>query len=268
MNAELRTHLIPFILAALVTPVVVATCLAGDTTPPIWWPDLAVYLVLGLTLFGASSLYHTAVGTPLEETLNKVDHWGIHLLIAGTGTVHMKVLPAVLESRVPMMLGIVWALAIGGVLYRVALGDRVRKPLVMVVYGAMAVTVLPTIDWNGDLSAPPMLATYGALAMYAFAAGVLFPRKHLHAWWHIGTVAGYVLAGPHARALGGRRGALRRGLGQDPRSRGALRSFLGARHDRRGPRSASPVLRGTGQGHLVRGPASHDRCRGRGGAAE
>lgn len=203
MTPELRSHLIPFLVVAVVGSLAAAGWLLADAAPPGWWSDVARYLALGAVLFACSSLYHLAVGTPLEEALNEVDHLGIHLMIAGAGTLHMQVLPAIVAERVPWLVGALLALAAIGVAYRVRRGDRASGPLVLVLYGLMAATMPAALDWDSpELLAPAMLVTYASMVVYGASVILFFlpsrkveGKEHLHTAWHLGVVTGYVLGG-------------------------------------------------------------------------
>jgi hypothetical protein len=90
---------------------------------------------------------------------------------------------------------VVWGLALVGMVYRLRQGERSSKVVVMVVYVAMALTIVPTVDWGGELFAPAMLLTYAGMAVYAASVALLFPKEELHAKWHLGTLVGYALSG-------------------------------------------------------------------------
>ena len=196
MDLEQRTHLVPFVLLGLALGVLPAVSFVLGHDP--LGTHLALYGSYGLVMFGCSSLYHLSIipsDRPQAELMNKLDHLGIHALIAGTGTLHMQVLPAIRDERVPLMTSVLWVLAATGIAYRFHAGDDAKTWFVMPLYVLMAATVIPTIDYGGPLTDPRMLATYAAFLVYGLSAALLFPREHLHAWWHVGTVAGYVLAG-------------------------------------------------------------------------
>ncbi len=195
MSANQRTHLVPAVIVALALGLIPAVYRLLVLPLPPWWGGLATYLGLGLAMFSFSTLFHSVNGPRLEEAMNKLDHLGIHLLVAGTGTLHMQVLPAIQLSRVRPMLAILWALTLTGIGYRFLRGAKARRGVVMGIYIAMASTVVPTLDYGGPLFSLPMLSTFAALAVYGGATALLFPHEDLHPRWHLATIVGYLLAG-------------------------------------------------------------------------
>lgn len=201
MSNELRTHLYPFIVVTLAA--VAAHHLAARGVGPAWLASarFAAYLQAGVLLFGASSIFHTAAGTPLSETMNKLDHLGIHVQIASTGILHMEVLPAIARDRELLGVNVVHAMEIAlvvlvvvGMAVRMARGDATGR-FALVVYGLMALTVPAALDYGELLDHPAMLLALAGLTVYALSAALLFPRERLHALWHTGVVVGWVLAG-------------------------------------------------------------------------
>lgn len=200
-TADLKTHLYPFVAVGLISAALGGWQVSQGADLPTWWPWLMFYAGLGVLLFGSSSLYHLA--KVIEEPpvsawthrMNKLDHIGIHAIVAGTGTMHMAILPSINGDRVQPMLAVLWSLAAGGSLYRLVRGARVNGKLVMTLYGLMSATFLPVIATGEHLWDPAMCFTYAALAVYAFSVKVFFTKKELHGWWHVGTVVSYILAG-------------------------------------------------------------------------
>lgn len=136
-----------------------------------------------------------------------MDHLGIHLMIAGTGTLHMQVLPCLHPTRTGWALQALWGLLALGVLHRLIRGDASSGKLSMGVYVLMACTMLVAFEYSRDmLEHPTLLLVPATLFVYGFSAvGFFLPagdegrpreeRERLHAYWHVGTVVGAVLAG-------------------------------------------------------------------------
>ncbi len=144
-----------------------------------------------------STLYHSLVRTRARPVLHVLDHSAIYLLIAGTYT------PFTLVSlRGPMgwtLFGVVWALAVAGVVAKsVAMDHFTRGPLAVIstaiylIQGWLVIFVgrslLNAIGWHAML----WLAAGGL----AYTLGVVFFAldrvRYFHAAWHIFVLAGSI----------------------------------------------------------------------------
>lgn len=140
--------------------------------------------------YTTSTLYHSIQHQRAKPVLRALDHSAIFLLIAGTYT------PFTLVSlRGPWgwsLFGVIWGLAVAGIVLRLVLRGRFHG-LVVGVYVAMGWVVVvaakPLFDhvpWAGLI-----LLAGGGLA---YTAGIIFYRWHRlpynHAIWH-----GFVLVG-------------------------------------------------------------------------
>lgn len=109
------THFIGLIMAALGTaPLLVR---ASRHSSPIYMISMAVFMASMILLYAASTTYHTFDISPsVNKLLKKVDHMMISVLIAGSYT---PVCLLVLNGRLGLIiLGIVWGLAITGILIK------------------------------------------------------------------------------------------------------------------------------------------------------
>ena len=109
------THFIGLIMAALGTaPLLVRASRHGS---PIYMISMAVFMASMILLYAASTTYHTFDISPsVNKLLTKVDHMMISVLIAGSYT---PVCLLVLNDRLGLiLLGIVWGLAITGILIK------------------------------------------------------------------------------------------------------------------------------------------------------
>ena len=137
-----------------------------------------------------STLYHSLVRTKARHVFHVLDHSAIYLLIAGTYT------PFTLVSlRGPVgwwLFGIVWALALAGVIFKsLAVGRfAVASALVYLFQGWFVVfaakPLVHAITWHGTL----WLAAGGV----AYTLGIVFfamdRRRYFHAAWHLFVLAG------------------------------------------------------------------------------
>lgn len=154
--------------------------------------------IVGASVFGAtalavyltSTLYHALAPSRAKRILRVLDHCAIYLLIAGTYT------PFTLGVlRGPWgwtVFGIVWTLALVGILLRVNAGSR-RPRAVTALYVAMG--------WVGIVAAKPLLDAMPGWGLFwllagglAYTGGVAFyaaPRlKYGHFVWHLLVLAG------------------------------------------------------------------------------
>ena len=151
----------------------------------------AVFGVTLVLLYLASTLYH-AIPTPrAKATLRVLDHSAIYLLIAGTYT------PFTLGAlRGPWgwsLLGVIWALALAGVVAKFTLGFRFPR-LSTVLYVGMGWLVVVAIHPLVSNVSPAGLgwlvaggACYtGGVAFFATDARV----RYGHAVWHLFVLAG------------------------------------------------------------------------------
>jgi hemolysin III len=152
--------------------------------------------VFGATLvllYTASTLYHGVQAPRWKAALRLVDHSAIFLLIAGTYT------PITLVNlRGPWgwsLFGVIWLLALVGIVLRVAVRDVPHAALVGLYVG---------MGWAVVVAVDPMLrnVAVGGLVLLAcgglaYTAGVVFyvwrRLPYHHAIWHFFVLAGSVL---------------------------------------------------------------------------
>ena len=151
-----------------------------------------VYGASLVALYLASTLYHAARTPRSKRLLQVLDHCGIYLLIAGTYTPFTLV-----TLRGPWgwtLFGLVWGLALAGILFRVIFGTR---------YRAVAVVSYVMLGWLCVVAVKPILelVPLGALAWIAagglaYTAGVFFFAAkripHHHAIWHVFVLGGSI----------------------------------------------------------------------------
>ncbi|RMH57581.1 MAG: hypothetical protein D6679_06270 [Candidatus Hydrogenedentota bacterium] len=148
-----------------------------------------------ILLYAASTLYHSLPGPRVTRIFRILDHSAIYLLIAGTYT---PVLLVSIRSNAALawsLFGVVWALALIGILFKAIAIDRYEKTAVL-VYIVMGWLCLLGI---GEIKAA--VGTTGIALLFAggvsYTVGVVFydnPRVPLsHALWHLFVLAGSIL---------------------------------------------------------------------------
>jgi hemolysin III len=150
-----------------------------------------IYSTTMLLVYLASTLYHGWPQTNTKSVLQLIDHAAIFLLIAGTYTPFA--LGPLRASGGPVMLGIVWALALSGVIMKATRGALRHPKLSMTLYlgtGWIALAFIRPLALAIPLSALVWLVTGGI----AYTAGTLFfaneRLRYGHFIWHLFVLAG------------------------------------------------------------------------------
>ena len=182
------THGIGAVLSAIgtVVLVVLATSL-GD----LW--KVTAFSIFGLTLlmlYLASTLYHSSRHPRLRETFKTLDHCAIFLLIAGSYTPFLLV--NLRDSSGWLLLGIIWSLALVGVLLKLHFGSR---------YKLARVSIYLLMGWLIMFASNDLLANINNIGFslllaggITYTVGVVFYLAHSlpynHAIWHLFVVGG------------------------------------------------------------------------------
>lgn len=163
---------------------------AFDANGHLGLASTAVYAASLILMYVCSTIYHASSGA-LKAVLQRFDHLSIYLLIAGSYTPFCMLM--LHGSAGWILLGVVWALAIVGILQetRPRSGARV---LSMVVYLAMG--------WSAAAMVEPLHAGLGTAGFawllgggLAYTAGIVFylldaRLRHAHGIWHLFVLAG------------------------------------------------------------------------------
>lgn len=157
---------------------------------------IASSLIYGLslvTLYGASTLYHSATATKSKRTLQLIDHCCIYLLIAGSYTPFTLI---VLRNGVgPYLFIFAWTFAAVGILMKIFFKVR-SGPLSALTYLLMG--------WIGVVAVQPLYLAIGIVPIsliiaggVSYTIGTIFfgwhSIKHHHAIWHMFVLGGSVL---------------------------------------------------------------------------
>jgi hemolysin III len=159
---------------------------------------IAGFSVFGMTLvllYTMSTLYHSLAIPRLKGIFRKLDHVSIYLLIAGTYTPFMLV--SLRDGNGPLMLGLVWLLAVAGMLLDV-LAARRREMLQILIYLVMG--WLGAIDYANLVEA---ISATGAIWLtvggVAYTVGIIFyvldhrsRLRHAHGIWHLFVLTGSI----------------------------------------------------------------------------
>ncbi len=183
------THIAGSVLAIIGTVVAVESAVSrgrdGETITAV-----AIYGAMMIVLYLSSTLYHSLRGRA-KAVFHVFDHCAIYLLIAGTYT------PITLITlRGPWgwwLFGIVWTLAIAGVLKDTLLRGRYR-PLSVVLYVLMGWLVVVAIQ-PLRAAMPSRGIVWLAAGGLAYTLGIVFFALskhvvHAHGVWHLCVIGG------------------------------------------------------------------------------
>jgi len=141
-------------------------------------------------LYAASTIYHTVPSPRFKRALRIFDHSAIYLLIAGTYTPFLLI-----NLRGPWgwsLFGIVWGLAVAGIIFKFWFVER---------FGFLSTAVYVGMGWLVVVAAKPAYSQIPATTLILLLAGGLFYTAGVffyafkripynHAIWHIFVLAG------------------------------------------------------------------------------
>src|SRR5258708_11139591 len=186
--ANSLTHGLGFALAVIGAPILIVTAVtSGDV-----WRVVAVsiYAATLVLLYGASTLYHSVRTERLKEILQRIDHSAIYLLIAGTYTPFTLI--SLRGAWGWSLFGVVWGLAILGVVLKSTFGARLPSisTWIYLLMGWMIVIALRPLSQHVAPAGMRWLALGGAF----YTGGVVFyvweRVRYSHAVWHLFVLGG------------------------------------------------------------------------------
>jgi len=167
--------------------------MAAATTGNVWHVvSCAIYGASMITLYTASTLYHSVRSPKWKSRMRIFDHASIFLLIAGTYTPFMLV-----NLRGPWgwsLFGVIWGLAVIGLVLKLFFTGR---------FGVASTVIYVLMGWLAMIAIKPMieLIPSGGLVLIlagggAYTGGVIFyamkKLRYHHAVWHLFVLAGSV----------------------------------------------------------------------------
>ena len=169
---------------------------AVQTHDPWVITSFSVFGISMVLLYTMSTLYHSFSTPGLKYLFQIFDHISIYLLIAGTYTPYMLVTQR--DANGWLIMGIIWSLAVAGILSEIFLSGRTVKVGQMIIYLGMGWAC--TFDFaslKAELPETGLLwLTAGGLA---YTAGVVFyildkmdKLTHAHGIWHFFVLTGTI----------------------------------------------------------------------------
>ncbi|WP_317932508.1 PAQR family membrane homeostasis protein TrhA [Halioxenophilus sp. WMMB6] len=179
-------------LGALISISAVTFLIAMASIETDAWTIVAVSIYGGslFLLFLASTLYHSIPFPKAKRVLQLFDHCAIYLLIAGTYT------PFLLVSMRGFlgwaMFGLVWALAITGIVIKLVMPKRLH---------GLHVLNYVVMGWIGIITAPVLMAALSPMTLnlvlaggIVYTVGVIFYAldrlPYAHSIWHLFVLGG------------------------------------------------------------------------------
>lgn len=184
------THLVGAALAIAGGSVLITRAsIYGDVWAVV---STSIYSTVMVLMYIFSTLYHSLQGTP-KIVFRKLDHIFIYLLIAGTYTPFCLI--ALRDSGGWWLFGIVWGLALLGIVLEFTVAKYTRLPS-LVIYVVMGWLILGAMD---SLTAvlPQMGLFWLALGGLFYTGGIVFyvwdeKVTHFHGVWHLFVMAGSI----------------------------------------------------------------------------
>ena len=147
--------------------------------------SFSIYGASLVLLFSASTLYHALLHEKAKSVFKLLDHCAIYLLIAGTYTPLMLVTLA--DGIGPLMLAIIWGLAILGIVFKVKFGNKYKKLSLSTYLGLGLISLTFIHKLNAKLAYEGILLL--ALGGVIYGLGTIFyvrkDKRYSHAIWHL-----------------------------------------------------------------------------------
>ena len=183
------SHAIGLVGAIIGTPVLLLAALRHANA--FFLVGTIVFIMTMLLVYFGSTLYHAWPQTPVKSFLQVMDHSAIFLLIAGTYTPFA--LGPLRGAGGLTMLGIVWTLALFGIVMKATRGALRHRKLSMTLYlgtGWLGVIFIRPLALAVPWSAVLWLVVGGI----AYTAGTLFfaneRLRYAHLVWHLFVIVG------------------------------------------------------------------------------
>lgn len=184
------THGLGLVASVAALPVLLMK--ARSSNDPSALVGATIYGLSLILLYAASTVYHALPLSDAKRFFRVVDHSAIYLLIAGTYTPF-----ALGPLRGPWgtaLLVVIWALALGGIASKLAVGLRLKhaSTAMYLVMGWLIIVAIKPLVANVPRAGLAWLAAGGL----AYTGGVVFYAmkrvRYSHMIWHLFVAAGSV----------------------------------------------------------------------------
>ncbi|AGK54590.1 PAQR family membrane homeostasis protein TrhA [Bacillus sp. 1NLA3E] len=185
--ANAITHGIGFLLS--IPALIILVIFASQSGDPWRIISFTVFGISMILLYLSSTLLHSIQVKKIKDFFEIMDHSAIYVLIAGTYTPF--VLVALRGGLGWSLFGIVWGLAIAGVVFKFFFVKKfiVLSTIIYVIMGWLIVIgIKPLISFLGTQGFT-MLVTGGVLYTVGSIFYVLQKKPYFHAIWHVFVLA-------------------------------------------------------------------------------
>ena len=182
------SHGVGFVMAVAVSPMLIIAAAQRDSSAGIVGAGVFAFTII--LLYITSTLYHSLPRNKAKQIFRVLDHSAIFLLIAGTYT---PITLGILRGAWGWTLfGLVWGIAVVGVLIKIVWGIRYKK-LSTILYLVMGWLVIIAVKplW---LNMPSWGLFWLIAGGVAYTAGIGFYAakqiRYTHFIWHIFVIVG------------------------------------------------------------------------------
>ena len=182
------SHGVGFLAAAVATPWLIAAAVDKGTAANV--VGVSIFAATMMLMYLTSTLYHALPFPRVKKVFRILDHNAIYLLIAGTYT--PIVLGVLYGAWGWTLFGLVWGLAVAGILLKSIAGVRFHG-LSIAIYVAMGWLVLIAVE--PLIEAMPAAGVAWLVAGgVCYTGGIWFYRHkempYSHLIWHLFVIAG------------------------------------------------------------------------------
>lgn len=186
--ANAITHGLGFLLS--IPALVILIVFGAQKENPIYLTSFLIYGISLMILYICSTLLHSFKPCKARTVFNILDHSAIYLLIAGSYTPFVLI---TLQGPLGWTLfGVVWGLAIAGIVYKVFMTGKFKtlSTIIYLLMGWLVIFAAKSLYTNLSPAGFYLLLTGGIM----FTVGAIFysiPRfPYMHAIWHLFVIAG------------------------------------------------------------------------------
>ncbi|RML34016.1 Hemolysin III [Pseudomonas savastanoi pv. glycinea] len=184
------SHLVGAVLAGVgAIWLLVMASLHGDVWKVV---SIAIYGACLVTLYSVSTIYHSVKGRS-KSIMQKVDHFSIYLMIAGSYTPFCLV--TLRGAWGWTLFGIVWGLALIGIVQEIKPRSEAR---------IMSIVIYAVMGWIVLVAVKPLIAALGLTGFIwlagggvLYTVGILFfaydQIRHFHGIWHLFVIGGSLM---------------------------------------------------------------------------
>jgi hemolysin III len=175
--------------AAGLAVLVVMAALHGDAWHIV---SCSIYGATLVLLFTSSTLYHSFCDERVKHAFRIVDHASIYLLIAGTYTPFLLV--NLRGGWGWSLFGVVWGLALAGIVFQIFFVDRFRLAQTLIYLGMGWLVVIAVKPLLANVPRPGLLWLLAGGLSYSVGAVFYLWKKlpYHHAVWHLFVLGGSV----------------------------------------------------------------------------